>query len=149
MTAGKVLDALAPIFKPTGISPVAHLEGTFLGAREASALTPGQAERILRALAGDEADRSARPPAARVTTVAAQAANQHESGLGSNEKVRRAEARYRTLVEQLPAVTFMAALEDGENELYVSPQIEFLLGYSSISRRPSAIRAPGRRSPSL
>ena len=28
------------------------------------------------------------------------------------EKVRRAEARYRTLVEQLPAVTFMAALEE-------------------------------------
>jgi PAS domain S-box-containing protein len=51
-------------------------------------------------------------------------------GHGVAEKARRAEARYRTLVEQLPAVTFMAALEGGENELYVSPQIESLLGFS-------------------
>jgi PAS domain S-box-containing protein len=44
--------------------------------------------------------------------------------------LRQAEARYRTLVEQIPAVTFMAALEEGSNELYVSPQIEALLGFS-------------------
>jgi PAS domain S-box-containing protein len=44
--------------------------------------------------------------------------------------VRRAEARYRALVEQIPAVTFMAALDDGGNEMYVSPQIEALLGFS-------------------
>jgi PAS domain S-box-containing protein len=44
--------------------------------------------------------------------------------------VRRAEARYRALVEQIPAVTFMAALDDGDNEMYVSPQIEALLGFS-------------------
>src|SRR5579884_2292860 len=41
-----------------------------------------------------------------------------------------AEARYRTLVEQLPVVTFLAALDGGVNELYVSPQIEALLGFS-------------------
>ena len=40
------------------------------------------------------------------------------------------EARYRTLVEGIPAVTFMAALDEGRNELYVSPQIEALLGFS-------------------
>ncbi len=45
-------------------------------------------------------------------------------------QVRRFEARYRTLVEGLPAVTFMAALDEGRNELYVSPQIETLLGFS-------------------
>lgn len=44
--------------------------------------------------------------------------------------VRRAEARYRALVEQIPAVTFMAALDEGGNEMYVSPQIEALLGFS-------------------
>ncbi len=43
---------------------------------------------------------------------------------------RRAEARYRTLVEQIPAVTFMASLEDGDNEIYIGPQIEALLGYT-------------------
>lgn len=45
-------------------------------------------------------------------------------------QLRRFEARYRTLVEGLPAVTFMAALDEGVNELYVSPQIETLLGFS-------------------
>jgi PAS domain S-box-containing protein len=43
----------------------------------------------------------------------------------------RAEARYRTLVEQLPAVTFMAPLDGSLAELYVSPQIEQLLGFSA------------------
>ena len=45
-------------------------------------------------------------------------------------QLRQAEARYRTLVEQVPAVTFMAALDRDDNELYVSPQIEALLGFS-------------------
>lgn len=43
---------------------------------------------------------------------------------------RLTEARYRTLLEQIPAVTFMASLEHGLQEVYVSPQIEALLGYS-------------------
>ena len=34
------------------------------------------------------------------------------------------EARYRTLVEQIPAVVFMAYLDRGIGEAYVSPQIE-------------------------
>ena len=45
-------------------------------------------------------------------------------------QLRKMEARYRTLVEGIPAVTFMAALDEGVNELYVSPQIEALLGFS-------------------
>jgi PAS domain S-box-containing protein len=43
---------------------------------------------------------------------------------------KRLEARYRTLVEGIPAVTFMAALDEGNNEFYVSPQIETMLGFS-------------------
>ncbi len=42
---------------------------------------------------------------------------------------KRAEARYRTLVEQLPAVTYMQDIE-GAALAYVSPQIEGVLGYS-------------------
>jgi PAS domain S-box-containing protein len=42
----------------------------------------------------------------------------------------KAEARYKVLLEQLPAVTFMAAFEGGLSEVYVSPQIETLLGYT-------------------
>jgi len=40
------------------------------------------------------------------------------------------EARYRALVEQIPAVVFMAYLDRGIGEAYVSPQIEAALGFS-------------------
>jgi PAS domain S-box-containing protein len=43
---------------------------------------------------------------------------------------KRMEVRYRTLVEGIPAVTFMAALDEGVNEFYVSPQIEIMLGFT-------------------
>jgi PAS domain S-box-containing protein len=45
-------------------------------------------------------------------------------------KLRAAEARYRTLVEQIPAVTFMAVLGEGRNEIYISPHIESMLGFT-------------------
>jgi PAS domain S-box-containing protein len=45
-------------------------------------------------------------------------------------QLRKAESRYRALVEQIPAVTFMAALDEGLNEFYVSPQIEEMLGFT-------------------
>jgi PAS domain S-box-containing protein len=38
--------------------------------------------------------------------------------------------RYRVLVEQIPAVVFMAYLDGGISEAYVSPQIEQMLGFS-------------------
>ena len=40
------------------------------------------------------------------------------------------EAKYRALVEQIPAVVFMAYLDRGIGEAYVSPQIEATLGFS-------------------
>jgi PAS domain S-box-containing protein len=40
------------------------------------------------------------------------------------------EAKYRALLEQIPAVVFMAYLDRGIREAYVSPQIEAALGYS-------------------
>ena len=40
------------------------------------------------------------------------------------------EAKYRALVEQIPAVVFMAYLDRGIGEAYVSPQIEAALGFS-------------------
>ena len=45
-------------------------------------------------------------------------------------RLKEAEARFRTLVEQIPAVTFMAVLGEGENEIYVSPHIEAMLGFT-------------------
>ncbi|HEY4329335.1 MAG TPA: ATP-binding protein [Phycisphaerae bacterium] len=38
--------------------------------------------------------------------------------------------RYRSLVERLPVVTFMASLDESQQELYISPQIESLLGFT-------------------
>jgi PAS domain S-box-containing protein len=40
------------------------------------------------------------------------------------------EAKYRALVEQIPAVVFMAYLDGGIGEAYVSPQIEAVLGFT-------------------
>lgn len=40
------------------------------------------------------------------------------------------EARYRSLVEQIPAVVFMASLDKGVGEAYVSPHIEKMLGFT-------------------
>ena len=40
------------------------------------------------------------------------------------------EDKYRALLEQIPAVVFMAHLDRGISEAYVSPQIEAALGYS-------------------
>jgi PAS domain S-box-containing protein len=45
-------------------------------------------------------------------------------------QLREAEAKYRMLVEQLPAVTYIAAPDAMGHLLYVSPQIEPLLGFS-------------------
>jgi PAS domain S-box-containing protein len=48
-----------------------------------------------------------------------------------DERIQKAEARYQTLVEQIPAVTFMASFENGLSEIYVSPHIETMLGYTA------------------
>lgn len=43
--------------------------------------------------------------------------------------LREAEARFRALVEQMPAITYTAALDDISSALYISPQIA-MLGFS-------------------
>ena len=48
----------------------------------------------------------------------------------AEEKLRRAEARYRMLVERLPAITYIAGFGEEGRWLYVSPEIESILGFS-------------------
>jgi PAS domain S-box-containing protein len=47
-----------------------------------------------------------------------------------DEQLPNADAVYRALVEQIPAVIFLAHLDRGIGEAYVSPQIEASLGFS-------------------
>lgn len=53
----------------------------------------------------------------------------HADKRAAEEQLRAAEAKYRSLVEQIPAIAFTAALDVPGNLLYVSPQIE-RLGFS-------------------
>ncbi|HEY0127906.1 MAG TPA: diguanylate cyclase, partial [Rubrobacteraceae bacterium] len=48
----------------------------------------------------------------------------------AEEALGRSEARYRTLVEQIPAVTYIDPVDNPDTSLYTSPQIEEMLGYT-------------------
>ena len=50
------------------------------------------------------------------------------------------EARYRSLVEQIPAVVFMVYLDRGIGEAYVSPHIEAALGFSQAEWLEDPVR---------
>ena len=77
----------------------------------------GEAEALLLELAGVFATSNGAP----TRDSAVPTAEAHASNL---------EARYRALLEQIPAVVFMAYLDRGVSEAYVSPEIEAALGYS-------------------
>jgi PAS domain S-box-containing protein len=49
-------------------------------------------------------------------------------------RLREAEERYRTLVEQLPAVIYIDAIDEVATARYVSPQYERLTGYTPAER---------------
>src|SRR5271154_365630 len=53
-----------------------------------------------------------------------------ESKSTADTRAPNLEAKYRALLEQIPAVVFMAYLDRGISEAYVSPEIEAVLGYS-------------------
>jgi PAS domain S-box-containing protein len=57
------------------------------------------------------------------------------------------EAKYRALLEQIPAVVFMAYLDRGTSEAYVSPEIEAALGYSREEWLEDPVRWYGRIHP--
>ncbi|MGH3033896.1 MAG: PAS domain-containing protein [Gaiellaceae bacterium] len=47
----------------------------------------------------------------------------------AEERLTKTERRNRTLVEQLPLITYVAALDDVSSAIYMSPQCEQILGY--------------------
>ena len=49
----------------------------------------------------------------------------------AEEALLQSEIKYRTLVEHLPAITYIAALDESSTTRYASPQIETILGISA------------------
>src|ERR1700730_7116166 len=91
-------------------------------------LNPTEAEEILQGLAGVFSRHHDRTTARRV----AYPPEPPDQGWSKDDDAQlpNLEARYRALVEQIPAVVFMAYLDRGIGEAYVSPQIEATLGFS-------------------
>lgn len=108
-----------------------------LAAQVGSAIARVQAEEALRR-AKDELE-------LRVGARTAQLRQANES-LEAELRVRRdmekslrySEAKYRTLVEQIPAITYIISLSGGAELLYVSPQVQTLLGFSPAEWRAEA-----------
>ena len=63
-----------------------------------------------------------------------------EPTAASESQLPNLEAKYRALLEQLPAVVFMAYLDRGIGEAYVSPQIEATLGFSQAEWLEDPVR---------
>jgi PAS domain S-box-containing protein len=88
-------------------------------------MSSSEAEEILQRLAGIFSGQHNPPTARRVIYPP-----KSDAGWSSGPELPNLEARYRALVEQIPAVVFMAYLDRGIGEAYVSPQIEAALGFS-------------------
>jgi PAS domain S-box-containing protein len=86
--------------------------------------SPEDAEAVLRGLLG--AHRNSRPVQPLTITEAA-SSDQSDACL---HKLQKAEMRYRILVDRIPAITFLAAMDESVQEFYVSPQIEAILGFT-------------------
>ena len=102
-----------------------HRTGETDNTSEEQALRPEEAESILASLASTyrTGDEITDPSAFRLF----QQLPNHPT---AEPQLPNLEAKYRALVEQLPAVVFMAYLDRGVGEAYVNPQIEATLGFS-------------------
>src|SRR6201993_3406143 len=98
-----------------------------MSAASRGALTSDLSSLNLPAL--DEAEATLMDLAKVFSASAAQSPVTPKQEIGS-EQTPNLEAKYRALLEQIPAVVFMAYLDRGISEAYVSPQIEAALGYS-------------------
>ncbi|MFQ5519125.1 MAG: diguanylate cyclase domain-containing protein, partial [Mariprofundus sp.] len=75
------------------------------------------------------ADQTALEQLASMTSIAMDNAIQISETRRIEEDLQKSVATYRTLVEQIPAITYIATL-DRSRILFVSPQVESILGYS-------------------
>ena len=54
----------------------------------------------------------------------------------TEQALQEAEAKYHSLVEQIPAAVYTTAIDEQSTRLYISPQIEKLSGYTQMSGLP-------------
>src|SRR5580658_10409668 len=108
---------------PNNEKDTAHDDPSAIAAPD---LTPAEAEEILQGLAGVFSHHHSPSSARRVVYPP----ERPDQGWSADAQLPNLEARYRALVEQIPAVVFMAYLDRGIGEAYVSPQIEATLGFS-------------------
>jgi diguanylate cyclase (GGDEF)-like protein/PAS domain S-box-containing protein len=90
-------------------------------------LSLDQATSILERMASQAGVESPLPIASNVPMAPSHPPGSPQS---QREQLHAAELRYRGLVESIPAVTFVAALDGQHHDLYISPQIESLLGFT-------------------
>ncbi len=94
-------------------------------ANQAATISPAEAETLLVDLAAVFLSNAPSTPDPDDLNRA-----QDRRGEPEDEQLPNVDAIYRALVEQIPAVVFMAHLDRGIGEAYVSPQIEATLGFS-------------------
>jgi len=81
-------------------------------------------------VAANRTDPDVRPPARAGADGDLTTAEATEVLRASEERLRVAEERFRALVEQLPLVVYVDAIDDESSNIYSSPQVEAMLGYS-------------------
>jgi PAS domain S-box-containing protein len=103
--------------------------------------SPG-AQRGGKAMASDDQAQTQHRPAAAAGEGEARSRSPRKSaaldvaGRKKAEKaLRESEAKYRTLVEQIPAIIYIAAIDPTSTTTYVSPQVETILGYTAADYR--------------
>jgi PAS domain S-box-containing protein len=108
--------------------PVWSVESVAQSEAKNAEMTPGEAETLLVDLAAVFLGNSA--PELGSTDLSRD----------QEEQLPNVSAIYRALVEQIPAVVFMAHLDRGIGEAYVSPQIQSALGFSQAEWLEDPIR---------